>query len=454
MADKYDLIVIGGGPGGYLAAERAGEAGLSVALFEKRALGGVCLNEGCIPTKTFLNSAKIYAHALHGEAYGVKVDGIHLDHATVLARKKKVVAKLVAGVAYKMKQYKVTVIAAEAKIVGKTDEGIEVFGGETHAVADKIIIAAGSKPVVPPIPGVIDGIEAGYVYTSREILEIDHIPENLVIVGGGVIGLEMADYFVVAGSNVTVVEMLDKIAGPFDREISGILQKNLESKGVRFLLGTKVTEVRKNSVIAESGGAVEIPCDAALLSIGRRPAPEDLALEQINVLIENGAVVTGKHMQTNVPGVYAVGDINGKIMLAHTAYREAEVAVNHILGKSDVMKYDAIPSVIYTQPEAAYVGETEESAAAKGLKVTVKKLPMAYAGRYIAETERGDGICKVLIDERTDRIVGVNLIGNYASEIILSPSILIDLKVPVESAKRVVFPHPTVGEIIREALFS
>jgi dihydrolipoamide dehydrogenase len=264
----------------------------------------------------------------------------------------------------------------------------------------------------------------------------------------------MADYFITAGSMVTVVEMLDKIAGPFDAEISKILKKNLEDKGVRFALNAKVTEVSKDRVKADTGGnMIDIPCDAILLSIGRRPAPEDLALEKINVLVENGAVVTGKHMQTNVPGVYAVGDINGKIMLAHTAYREAEVAVNHILGKPDEMRYDAIPSVIYTVPEAAYVGETEESAAAKGLKVNVKKLPMAYAGRYIAETERGDGICKVLTDD-SGHIVGVNLIGNYASEIILSAGILTDLHIPIESAKRVVFPHPTVGEIIRETLFA
>ncbi|MDR0596279.1 MAG: dihydrolipoyl dehydrogenase [Clostridiales Family XIII bacterium] len=454
MSDRYDLTIIGGGPAGYLAAERAGEAGLSVALFEKRALGGVCLNEGCIPTKTFLNSAKIYSHALHGEAYGVKADGISLDHAAVLARKNKVVAKLVAGVAYKMKQNKVNVIEAEGKIEGRADGGIAVTGGGVTVVSERLIIAAGSKPVVPSIPGVVGGMEEGYVYTSREVLDIDHVPNHLAIVGGGVIGLEMADYFATAGAQVTVVEMLGKIAGPFDAEISKILQKSLEAKGVRFLLNAKVTEVRKNGVTAEADGAVEIPCDATLLCIGRRPAPEDLGLEKLNVLVENGAVATGRHMQTNVAGVYAVGDINGKFMLAHTAYREAEVAVNHILGKADEMDYSAIPSVIYTQPEAAYVGETEESAAAKGLEITVKKLPMAYAGRYVAENERGDGICKLLIDEGAGRIVGAAIIGGYASEIILSAGILADLKIPKESAKRIVFPHPTVGEIIREALFA
>jgi dihydrolipoamide dehydrogenase len=455
MTDKYDLIVIGGGPAGYLAAERASEAGLSVALFEKRALGGVCLNEGCIPTKTFLNSAKIYAHALHGDAYGVTADGLKLDHAAVLKRKETVVARLVGGVKYTLKEKKVVVIEAEAEIDGKTDEGFAVHGGGTEAVAPKLIIAAGSKPIVPPIPGVAEGVEAGYVYTSREILDIDHVPGSLVIVGGGVIGLEMADYFAVAGSKVTVVEMLDKIAGPFDREISQILKKNLEAKGVTFMLGAKVISASKDGVKAEvNGETVDVEGEAILLSIGRKPAPEGLSLEKIGVLVENGAVVTGSHMQTNVPGVYAAGDINGKIMLAHTAYREAEVAVNHIIGKLDEIKYDAIPSVIYTQPEAAYVGETEETAAAKGLRITVKKLPMAYSGRYVAENDAGDGICKMLVDDSAGRIVGVSIIGGYASEIILSAGVLIGLSIPIESAKRMIFPHPTVGEIIRETLFS
>jgi dihydrolipoamide dehydrogenase len=455
MADTYDLIVIGGGPAGYLAAERASEAGLSVALFEKRALGGVCLNEGCIPTKTFLNSAKIYAHALHGESYGVSADGLRLDHAAVLKRKENVVAKLVGGVKYTLKEKKVAVIEAEAKIDGKVDGGFAVHGGSIEAVAPKLIIAAGSKPIAPPIPGVAEGVSAGYVYTSREILDIDRVPKSLVIVGGGVIGLEMADYFAVAGSNVTVVEMLDKIGGPFDREISQILRKSLEAKGVAFLLGAKVTAASRDGVKAEvNGETVDVQGDAILLSIGRRPAPEDLSLEKIGVLVENGAVVTGTHMQTNVPGVYAAGDVNGKIMLAHTAYREAEVAVNHIIGKPDEMRYDAIPSVIYTQPEAAYVGETEETAAAKGLRVTIKKLPMAYSGRYVAENDGGDGICKMLIDDSAGRIVGVSVIGGYASEIILSAGVLVSLGIPLESAKRMVFPHPTVGEILRETLFS
>jgi dihydrolipoamide dehydrogenase len=249
--------------------------------------------------------------------------------------------------------------------------------------------------------------------------------------------------------------MLDKVAGPFDREISQILRKSLEAKGVRFLLEAKVSSVRDGSVLAQAKGeTVDVPGEAVLLSIGRRPAPEGLGLEKIGVLVENGAVATGANMQTSVAGVYAAGDINGKAMLAHTAYREAEAAVNHILGVPDRMDYGAIPSVIYTQPEAAYVGETEESAAAKGMRVSVKNLPMAYAGRYVAENDGGDGICKTIIDEGSGLVVGLHIIGGYASEIILSGAILVGLGIPQESAKRIIFPHPTVGEIIRETLFS
>jgi dihydrolipoamide dehydrogenase len=454
MADKYDLIVIGGGPAGYLAAERAGEAGLSVALFEKNKLGGVCLNEGCVPTKTFLNSAKIYAHALNGSTYGVSAEGLSLDHAAVLARKEKVVKTLVTGVGYKMKQNKVNVIQSSAAIQGPSDDGYIVTSEGATCTAPNVLVAAGSKPIIPPIPGVEAGLKEGWVCTSREILDIDHIPRSIAIVGGGVIGLEMADYFATAGSNVIVVEMLDKIAGPFDRDISKLLQKDLEAKGVVFLLEAKVTGFKKGFVKAElAGGSIDIPAEIALLSIGRRPDAEGLGLESVGVLVEKGAVVTDKYMQTNAHGIYAAGDINGKYMLAHTAYREAEVAINRITGVKDAMDYRAIPSVIYTQPEVAYSGETEESAAAKGLAYKVKKIPMTYSGRYIAEHGMGKGICKMLTDEKGEQIYGVSMIGGYASEIILSASMLIELGIPIESAKRVVFPHPTIGEIIREALF-
>lgn len=451
---NYDLIVLGGGPGGYLAAERAGHAGLKTMVIEKRSLGGVCLNEGCIPSKSLLYSAKIYDYTKHGDAYGVTCGDVKYDHAKVIARKNKVVKTLVGGVKAQMKANKVTVADGEGVITGKTAEGFGVtVNGETHT-ATRLIIATGSMPAMPPIPGVKEGYESGFVLTNREILDLTEVPANLVIVGGGVIGLEMASYYCSAGSKVTVVEMLDKIAGPTDREISSILQKNYEKKGIEFRLSAKVTGVANGAVTFEQDGREQsVPADKVLLSIGRRPVTQGFGLETLGVLTERGAIVTGRDMQTNIPGVYAVGDVNGKSMLAHTAYREAEVAVNNILGKRDTMRYDAIPAVIYTNPEVGSVGETEETAKAKGIDYACRTVSMMFSGRYVAENEGGDGICKVLIDNKTRRIIGCHMITPYASEIIVAAGEMVEMQLRVEDVKEFVFPHPTVCEIIREAIF-
>lgn len=452
--EHFDLIVIGGGPAGYLAGERAGAAGLKTAVIEKRALGGVCLNEGCIPSKALLNSAKIYDYAREGSKYGVTVTGASIDHAKVVARKNKVVKKLVAGIAMQMKAHKVSVIDGEATIQGKTEAGFRIAVGNAAYTCEKLLIAAGSVPVVPPIPGVKEGLESGFVLTNREILDLKEAPRELVVIGGGVIGLEMASYFNSIGTTVTVVEMLDKIAGPTDDEISKILMANYTKKGVNFKLGCKVTGVGADSVTYEENGKAEtVSADKVLLSIGRRAASESLGLETLGIHTERGAVVTDSNMRTNVANVYASGDINGKSMLAHTAYRETEVAVNHMLGKKDIMRYHAIPSVIYTNPEVACVGETEETARAKGMEVKTLKLPMSYAGRYVAEVERGDGICKLIVDTKYDRLVGVHMIGSYASEIIYGAAMMIETEMKIDDLKEIVFPHPTVSEIIREALF-
>jgi dihydrolipoamide dehydrogenase len=265
----------------------------------------------------------------------------------------------------------------------------------------------------------------------------------------------MASYYNSVGSKVTVVEMLEKIAGQNDEELSRILQGNLKSKGIEFILGAKVTKVDGNKVVFEKEGKErEVSGSKILLSIGRRPTTEGIGLENISVNMKRGAVVTDEQMKTNIPGVYAAGDVNGKSMLAHTAYREGEVAINNILGKKDIMRYQAVPSVIYTHPEVASVGETESTAKDKGLDFTVKKISNNYSGRYMAENERGDGITKILIDNEYDRIIGVQIIGSYASEIIYGAGLMIETELPVGDIKELVFPHPTVSEVIREALFS
>lgn len=450
----YDLIVLGGGPGGYLAAERAGHAGLKTLCIEKNSLGGVCLNEGCIPTKTLLYSAKIYDYAGHGEKYGVTATGRSIDHAKVLARKNKVVKTLVGGVGATLKANHVEVVSAEGVITGRSAEGYTVKAGDEVYTGKRLIIATGSSAAVPPIPGLKEGLASGYVMTNRETLELQELPKKLAVIGGGVIGLEMASYFTSVGTEVTVIEMLDHIAGNTDADMVAILQKNYEKKGMKFMLGAKVTEVRADGVCYEKDGKAEFaPADKVLLSIGRRANTQGIGLESIGVLTERGAIVTDEQLRTNIPEVYAIGDVNAKIMLAHTAYREAEVAVNTILGRRDRMRYDSIPSVIYTNPEVGSVGETEASAKEKGLNVAVVKIPMRFSGRYIAENEGGDGICKLVIDRDRDILLGAQALCNYASEFILAAAAFVDLQTPIERIKEVVFPHPTVCEILREAIF-
>ena len=449
----YDLLIIGGGPAGYRAAERAGHKGMSVVLFEGRSLGGVCLNEGCMPTKTLLYSAKIYDYAKGGgEKYGVTATGAKIDHAKVVDRKDKVVKTLVSGVAMQMKGAKVTVVSANAKVAGKNAEGFVVTADGKEYVGKKLIIASGSVAAVPPIPGLKESVAAGISLTNREILDLREVPKKLIVLGGGVIGLEMASYFNSIGSEVTVVEMMDRIGGPTDSEISECLKGLYEKKGVKFMLQTKAVAVNGGKLSIENkDGKAEIEADKILVAVGRRPNTADMGYENIGLYMERGAVKTDDEMKTNVAGVFAVGDVNGKSMLAHTAYREAEVAVNIIAGEKDRMEYNAIPAVIYTNPEVSSVGETEETAKAKGLKYKVVKLPLQFAGRYIAENEGGNGFVKMIFDP--DKVlIGAAVIGNPSSEMIFGMAIAITRKLNCNDMAKVVFPHPTVGEIFREAI--
>ncbi|MGI6093887.1 MAG: dihydrolipoyl dehydrogenase [Lachnospiraceae bacterium] len=447
-----DVIVLGGGPGGYMAAERSAQAGNKVILIEKRALGGTCLNEGCIPSKAMLNSAKLYCHTLDAENFGVSVQGAVLNQEQVVNRKDKVVSMLVNGVGATMEANGVQVVYGTGYVEGKNEDGFAVRVGEELYVGRKLILASGSQPVIPPIEGLKEGLESGYVMTNKEALSRTTLPESLAVIGGGVIGLEMASYYAMAGTKVTIIEMLDKIAGPTEKEISEILLRSYKRKGIQFKLGSKVTRVTSDGVVYEQKGKEKtVEADAVLCAIGRRARTENMGFENLGLEMNRGAVVTDEYMRTNVDGVYAVGDINGKVMLAHTAYREAEVAVNHMMGIKDVMDYSAIPSVIYTDPEVAGVGETEESASAKGLSVRSVSVPMNYSGRYLAEVERGEGICKLIVNAKDDTVVGVHMIGSYASEIILSAEMMMGRS--LTELKKLVFPHPTVGEIIRETLF-
>ncbi len=455
MENIYDLIVLGGGPAGYLAGERAGHAGLKTLVIEKRALGGVCLNEGCVPSKALLYSAKIFDYCNgHGEKYGVTAENAKIDQKKVIARKNKVVSTLVGGIGMQMKKNHVDVEMAFGEILGKDADGFKLKVNNKVFTGRKLIIATGSEAVLPPIPGLKEAYESGFGLTNREVLDLEEIPDNFVVIGGGVIGLEMASYFNSVGSKVTVIEMLDHIAGNTDREISGILKKNYEKKGITFKLSCKVTKIGTDSVEYEENGSLNtIKADKVLFSIGRRPVTKGFGLETLGVEMDRAAIKTDSIGRTNISGLYASGDVNGILMLAHTAYRESEVIVNNLTGKKDLMRYNAIPSVIYTNPEVASVGLTEEDAKKQGYNVKVNTASMMFSGRYVAENEGGDGICKLVIDKDNDRLLGVHMIGNYSSEIIYGAAMMIETEMKIDDIKEVVFPHPTVCEIIREALF-
>ena len=446
----YDLAILGGGPAGYVAAENAGAKGLKTILFEKRELGGVCLNEGCIPTKTLLYGAKMYDHASGSKKYGVTAENVAFEYKKMADRKTKVVRKLVAGIKMKMEHTGVEVVKGEASIVRGDAASITIAcGGESYEAA-RLLICTGSEAFVPPIPGV-EGNDA--VLTNREILALTQAPESLIIIGGGVIGMEFASLYNSLGIPVTVIEMLPEILGGLDKEVSEMLRGIYAKKGVKFNLCCKVTAIDGNSVrfTDAEGNEQSVEGDKILMSVGRRATLTGFGLENIPVEAERGIKVN-EYMQTSMPNVYAAGDVTGFSLLAHTASREGEVAVNHILGIEDKMEYNAIPGIVYTNPEVSSVGLTEEQAQAQGIEYRLSKMPMTFSGRFVAENEGQMGLCKILADTN-DRILGVHMLGNSSSEFICAACMAITNGLTVNDLRRTVFPHPTVSEILKEGLF-
>lgn len=446
---KYQVIIIGGGPAGYTAAEAAGKAGLSVLLFEKQNLGGVCLNEGCIPTKTLLYSAKTFDNAKHASKYAVNVAEVSFDLPKIIARKSKVVRKLVLGVKAKLTSNNVTIIAGEATIIDKNT----VRCAEETYECDNLILCTGSETFIPPI----HGVDTVNYWTHRDALNSKELPASLVVVGGGVIGMEFASFFNSLGVQVIVIEMMDEILGGMDKELSALLRADYAKRGIKFLLSTKVISMRQTEEGAivsfeNAEGAGSVTAEKLLMSVGRRPVTVGFGLENLNLeKTGRGSIKVNDKMQSSLSNVYICGDLTGFSLLAHTAVREAEVAVHAILGKDDSMSYCAIPAVVYTNPEIAGVGQTEETLQAKGIAYRTVKLPMAYSGRFVAENEGVNGVCKVLLGE-DDTILGAHVLGNPASEIITLAGMAVDLHLTAGEWKKIVFPHPTVCEIFREAL--
>lgn len=456
---NYFLAIIGGGPAGYTAAEKAAQAGKDVVLFEQNALGGTCLNVGCIPTKTLLYSAKQYYNAQNAAKYGVKAENVIFDYTKIAQRKTKVVRKLVAGIKQRLNNEHCTVVNGAASVVSRTDEKVIIACGEETYEAENLLICTGSNNFVPPIPGLKDN---PVVWDSTDALAAMVLPQSMVIVGGGVIGMEFATLYHELGVQVTVIEAMPTILPNLDQEVVAILLEKYKKSGIQILTDTKVLELQGNRVLTTNG---EYEAEHVLVSVGRRANLQ--GLEALNDLeMHRGGIVVDDFMKTNLPNVYAAGDVTGKIMLAHVASRQAEVAVGRMLKQIPLQRiaYNAIPSVVYTNPEIASVGMTErevsqfyqdmEGKSAEEVQdmYEVHKLPMTYSGRFVAENEGEIGLCKMIVDKRNQTVLGVHLIGNPCSEFISAASFAVRMGYTVSEMQQVVFPHPTVSEILKEVL--
>lgn len=444
--------VIGGGPGGYVAAIRAAQLGGEVTLVNKGPLGGVCLNVGCIPTKVLLHTAKAFETARDGLAIGLRAENVSVDWPALMERKKAVIDTLVGGVETLMATNGITVLRGEGRLLSPKEVAVKgEDGSEATVQADAVIIATGSEPVIPPVPGFdLEGI-----ITSSEALSLEGLPESAVIVGGGVIGMEFAGLFSSLGVKVSVVEMLPEILPMFDSEVVAVLRGAFERKGVTFHTSSKVTSVKRSGggllVSAETpGGPVLLEGEKVLLSVGRRPVTVGLGLEEAGVKVERGRIRTDKRMETSARGVYAVGDCTSPVMLAHVASREGEVAAENALGGAARMDYKTVPSAVYTSPEIASVGLSEKEALEKGYRVKVGRFPLMANGKSIILGE-SEGLVKFVVDEKYDEILGMHMAGPGATELIAEGALALRLEATVEEILTTVHGHPTVGEAVLEA---
>lgn len=448
----FDVVIIGGGPGGYVAAIRAAQLGLKTACVEKRgALGGTCLNVGCIPSKALLHSSELFEEVSHAAEHGVKVSKLELDLKTMMARKDKVVLDLTKGIEGLFKKNKVEYFKGHGTIVGP--DAVKINDNDMLK-AHKIIIATGSD--VTPLPGVT--IDEKKIVSSTGALELSEVPAHLVVVGGGVIGLELGSVWRRLGAKVTVVEFLDRIVPGTDSEVAKQFQRVLEKQGIAFKLGTKVTAadskgkgVTLTLEPAAGGTKEELKADVVLVAIGRRPHTDKLGLDKIGVkLDERGRVIVDKHFKTNIPSIYAIGDVIAGPMLAHKAEEEGVAVAEIIAGQAGHVNYDAIPGVIYTAPEVATVGKSEDDLKKEGVAYKVGKFPFLAnsRGRAVGQT---DGFVKILADAKTDRVLGVHIIGPDAGTLIAEAVLAMEYGASSEDIARTCHAHPTLNEAVKEA---
>lgn len=448
MKKDFDLIVIGAGPGGYTAAICAAQLGGKVAIIEKGDLGGTCLNKGCIPTKSLIASIHILDCIRKAKEFGIVIEKEKIDFANVIARKERIVKQLRNGVNYLLKSYGIEVIKGNAYFISSSEVKVkdEIFRFK------KCIIATGSIPSA--IPGIeIDGEN---IMTSDELLEIKEIPFSLLIIGGGVIGLEFACIFQSLGTKVTIVEVLPYILPDEDREISQTLERILKKKGIDIKTNTTVREINYADkgleiVLESSNGLSRLLVEKVLVATGRRPCIEGLGLENAGIICENNKIIVNKKMETNIKNIYAIGDVIGAPFLAHKAYAEAMVAAKNAMGGETIIDYKAIPRCIFTIPEVASVGLTEEQAKEKGYKIKIGKFPFMANGKAVTLGEI-NGFVKVIVDRDSDIILGIHILGVQATEMITQAALAIDLECTTEKLIRIIYPHPTLSETIFQAV--
>lgn len=455
-SSDFDLIIIGGGPGGYVAAIRAAQLGMKTACIEKRkTLGGTCLNIGCIPSKALLDSSEHYANAMHTfKDHGIQFSGLKLDLGQMIERKQTVVKQLTSGIDGLMKKNKITRFVGHGKLIdakgSKKSVEIQESGGKKVITGSRILLATGSDVIeLPFLP--FDGKR---VISSTEALELTKVPKHLVVIGAGFIGLEMGSVWLRLGAKVTVIEFADRILPAMDHQVAGELLKSLKKQGFEIRLSTKCLGATSSAVEVEdlkSGKKEKIDCDVILVSTGRRPYTDGLGLEDVGIeKDEKGRVKINNHFETNVPGVFAIGDIVAGPMLAHKAEEEGIAAVEIMAGQSGHVNYDLIPGVVYTWPEMAAVGLTEEQAKEKGLSYKVGKFPFMANGRAKAMNE-SEGLVKIIADAKTDRVLGVHIVGPRASDMIAEAVAVMEFSGSSEDIARTCHAHPTLSESVKEA---
>jgi len=452
MSIKADIAILGGGPGGYVAALRAAQLGARVVLIEENKLGGVCLNIGCIPTKALLRSAEVYRTFLHAQDFGLTVEGsVTPVWPAIQARKEAVVTRLVQGVELLLRRAKVQVVKGRGRFIAPRTLEIATPDGSERVEAGNVIIATGSRSLQLPLPG----MDLPGVIDSTGALVLEELPQHLLIVGGGVIGVEFADIFGAFGVQITIVEMLDRLIPTMDADLGRTLGRQMKKRKVKLHLSSQVTAIEKapaglKALVKTPKGDIQIEADKVLVSVGRRANTEDLGLDAAGVRVEKTGIPVDAQMRTNVPGVYAIGDVTGQVLLAHVASLGGEIAVENALGHPASLDLKTVPYIVYTDPEVASVGLTEAQAAERGYDVRVGTFPLSANGKALGYGE-SSGFVKVVSETNLDEVLGVHIIGPHASDVIHEAALALAMEATLDEIIATVHGHPTLAEAVREA---